>query len=667
MAFQPTHGRAAAHLALSLAIVCQPLLTAAALAQDSGPTGTMLLPLTPKLDFNKSRPIPEAQPASGVESEQLLPSPGKAADGHVLEAGELSTDVSPSGAPPPKQAGASTSDDAGIADDTMLKGTVQIVADDTEFDQDKNTFLGTGNAVALINGEDSKLEADEILYDQNDQMIDARGNVKILRNGSLTTGSKFRFKVTSDEYLITNPDTEVKGSVITARTAYGIKQGVNFQNGSLTMPNTLYLARNAMWGPLSFRDDVPDKFAHPDGFAPAKQHFVFKARKMVYERYKEDNNLTMFGAQMQFGKFAIPLGKVVCTMSKDSKVTMAVTPMIGNNLMSGGTNFGPRFNTPIGKTGVLSWAPMIQMGGAASNPTSATAGGLGLAGQVSYTNQNMTSHLAWGSVSNLMVADLKYRINKHKKIQLGVNRYLDDGMFGYNRAALRAEAVDNHPISSIPYLSSLNFRTAGGWMQDNPQLLNQSPAYAQLFGNQSNTVKVMRTAFRVSEQITATTSPLFNLGDDKYGIKSYIYGGVAGRAYSTGNFMGLGQLGPVLDMHLNKVRLQGGYTQSQVLGSTPFVFDQYIQGNRSVYASGDVKVAKWVTVGGSIGYNMDQKLAYAKTITAAIGPQDLKLLLSRDMIRGTNRFGFDLLYGAPVPFNKLILKGAPDAGQTGGI
>jgi hypothetical protein len=118
---------------------------------------------------------------------------------------------------------------------------------------------------------------------------------------------------------------------------------------------------------------------------------------------------------------------------------------------------------------------------------------------------------------------------------------------------------------------------------------------------------------------------------------------------------------------LNKVRLQTGYTQSQVGGATPFVFDQFVQGARSAYVSGDVHPVKWLALGGTYGYNFNQKLAYAKTITAAIGPQDMKLLLSRDMIRGTNRYGFDLLYGAPVPFDKLIMKGAPDQGQTGGI
>ena len=40
-----------------------------------------------------------------------------------------------------------------------------------------------------------------------------------------------------------------------------------------------------------------------------------------------------------------------------------VSVQLSNNLQSGGTNIGPTFNTGIGKTGVLMWAPMVQFGG----------------------------------------------------------------------------------------------------------------------------------------------------------------------------------------------------------------------------------------------------------------------------------------------------------------
>ena len=148
-------------------------------------------------------------------------------------------------------------DDAEKIDEkTTLKGTIQIVADDTEFDQDKNTFLGTGNAIALIGGQNSKLQADSILYDQNNQMIDARGNVSILRNGQLTTGSSFKFNVTSDEYLITQPETMIDATQVIARKSIGTKTGLAFKEGTMSVPVPFFMAKNFYAGPMSYREDV---------------------------------------------------------------------------------------------------------------------------------------------------------------------------------------------------------------------------------------------------------------------------------------------------------------------------------------------------------------------------------------------------------------------------
>lgn len=700
----PSKAHKTIYLALSLVLALQTTCSYQALAQSAGPTGTMLLPMTPKLDMPKAKPqvatpapalapAPAANQAAADSTASATPSVVPTMSGDITESEELlpsmggneqlakekpATDAqakTPNQAPMQGAAnttGASSEEQIdAISDDTTLKGTVQIVADDTEYDQEKNTFLGTGNAVAIISGQNSKLEADMILYDQNDQTMDARGNVRITRQGQLTTGSAFKFNVTSDEYLITKPDTEVQGSQVVARVAKGTKNGLTFLKGSMTTPKPFYLQRNAMWGPVSYRDEVQAKQQHPDAYLGGKQHFTFKANKMVYERYKDEGNLTLFGARAQFNNFSMPLGKVTATVGGETRVTMPVTPYIGNNLQTGGINIGPKFNTGIGKDGVLSWAPMIQLGGKQVGQTASedpNNGKVGLGGQVSFTNDKLSSHLAYGSVSNLLVGDVKFKLYKEVRFQAGINRFLTDGMYGMRRARAIAEVYDNKTYSKIPFLQNLNFRTAIGIAQDNPQLINQSgTAYANLFGQAAQTKTVMTTALRASEQITATTHPLFVVGDDKYGVKSYFYGGVGLSGYSTGNARLMTQAGPVLDMHLNKVRLQTGYTQSAVKGSSPFVFDQFIQGSRSAYVSGDIKASKYVTIGGTLGWNFDAKMAYAKTITAAIGPEDFKVLLSRDMVRGTNRFGFDLLYGAPIQYNKLVLKGNPDQGQQGGI
>lgn len=696
-------------LAVSISLLSFNSLAISANASSSknktAPTGTLLIPLSPRMDDGNNlapslapvvtlpppRPRKQAAPVRAprqIASKTVTPSQTAAVSPAAVSADTTSgagdtdlnfavqklaptddlalplTDPSTSGEP----AIHGEALDPIIDENALLKGTVQIVADDTEYDQEKNTFLGTGNAVAIIAGQNSKLEADTILYDQNTQTIDARGNVKILRDGQLTTGSSFKFQIDSDEYLITNPDTELQGTQVIARVAKGDKDGLAFKNGEFTLPKPFHISNNPFYGPLSFTERAQEERLHPDAYLPEKQSFKFTARKMVYEKYKDAGNLTVFGGRMKFDRFTIALPKFTATASENTRVVFPVTPIIGNNFNVGGINIGPSFNYGVGKTGIFSWAPLVQIGGRSVYDTTAQTnrGKLGAGFRLGYTSDKLSTHLAYGSVSNLVVGDFKYKFNQHTLFQSGINRFLNDGLFGMRRARLAAEAVDVRTLSNVPYMAMLSFRTSAGAFQDQPQLVQlQGSQYSQLFNTQGKTVRT--GAFRLEEQFTAMTHPLFSLGNEKYGAKMNIFAGAALRGYSTGDAMAMGQFGPMLSFKANKARAQIGYTQSGVSGKSPFVFDQFIQGNRSVSFAGDVKVAKWLTLGTNLGYNLVGKMMYQRGFTAAIGPEDLKVLISRDTISGINRFGFNLLYGQPVSFNKLIMKGAPDAGQLGGI
>ncbi len=619
------------------------------------PSGTLLLPLTPKLDIAKSQSQASASSstASSTTSGTQTSSTTGVQTSSVVETAAEKGAVS-----------ALSSNDGTeiINENATLKGTIQIVADDTEFDQEKNTFLGTGNAVAIIGGQNSKLQADSILYDQNSQTIDARGNVSILRDGQLTNGSAFKFNVDSDEYLITQPETSIDNTQVVARQSIGTKTGVAFSNGTMDMPMPFYLGKNIGNAPLSTATELWEMKQHLQAYLPDKPSFKFKAKKMIYERYKEDGNLTVIGGRLDFGTFSVPVGKIVTSVgNKNGKTVMAISPYIGNNLWSGGLNVGPQFNYGVGKSSVFSWSPMVQIGGRPSNDTSGAS--IGLAGRIQFTSPNFQAHIGYGSVSNLLIGDIKARVYRTVKFQAGVNRFLPDGMLGMVRARFAAELNDNHPYYNVPYLGSVNFRTAGGWYQDNPNLVYISSTYAALHGNPNTTV--MNSGYKIQEQFTLSTHPLFNIGDDKWGIKSFIYGGATARAYSTGNSGLITQVSPILDIRANRLRLQAGYTSSSVNGSSPFVFDEYIQGQNSVFVQGDVKLSKYLDVGGMTGYNMTQKIYYSRSLLAAIGPPDLKLIVGKDFILNNYRLGFNVLYGQPVQYDKLVFKGAPDQGQLG--
>lgn len=647
------------------------------------PVGTLLHPLVPKLDVSSvaeeapvthknqfATPIHESleydinaiKPAGGVADESSGNGPSQLSAPEKAKADALKPEpqrISP-------ELGKVDESSLTINEDTTLKGTIQIVADDTEYDQKKNTFLGTGNAVAIIAGQNSKLEADMILYDQNTELMDARGNVRIFRDGQLTTGSAFKFKVNSDEYLITNPDTEVQGTSIVARKAYGTDEGLSFKNGTMKLPKPIVVSSNIGYAPLNYQTELMDKRMHPDAYIPDDASFKFSAKKMVYERYKEHDNLTIFGGRMMFGKLGVKLPKFTATVGQENNVTFPVTPYLGNNMMSGGLNVGPNFHRSLGKYGVLSYAPLLQFGGRQlTGRTTTTNNYPGVGAQLGFQNKRLQAHLAYGSNSDLLIGDLKYKISKTARYQGGINRFMEDGLFGFRRARVLSEFVDTRSTNKVPFLASLMFRTAGGWAQDNPQLINLTPEYAKLF-NKSTSVKNV-SAFRISESISASSHPIFKIGNEKYGLSSNLTGGLALRAYSTGDAMMMAQIGPNLEATADRFKFRLGYTQSAIRGESPFVFDQFIQGTRSAYVAGGFKVNKYLTLGGSVGYNFIDKLAYSKSMTAAIGPQDFKLLLSNDFITGNQRMGFDLIYGQQIPFNRLVLKGTPDHGRLGGI
>lgn len=671
----------------------------------TSPAGTLLLPMTPRIDESvlsgapmptqsvvtsapkvKTSPSSSAPAPRKVSNNQSAPRAAKqSAPPSARNAASAAAAVAPPAAAapaaPPAVAASSPdaslhqdipvevgNDDATLVDEnSLLRGTVQIVADDTEYDQEKNTFLGTGNAVAIIAGQDSKLEADTILYDQNSQTIDARGSVKILRNGQLTTGSSFKFKVNSDEYLITDPDTELQGTNVIARSARGTRDGLAFKNATFTLPKPFMMMNNAGYGPTSEGERFMEQQAHPDASQIEHPSFTFTARKMVFERYKESGQLTVFGGKMKFNHFTVPMPKFTANVgAENTRVVFPVTPVVGNNMMVGGMNIGPSFNYVVGKTGAFSVAPLLQFGG--RNLTRGgvavnNSGKVGAGFKLGYSSDRLSSHMAYGSNSDILVADFKYRISDKTMYQAGINRFLNDGFMGNRRARLISEVYDNRTLANVPYLSSVNFRTSFGWAQDNPGLVNLSGSqYGQLF---SGTHKSKVSAYKLQEQITANSHPLFAVGDDKYGVNMTIFGAAALRAYSTGDRSTIGQFGPNINAKLGRFRLQGGYAQSKVAGTSPFVYDEFIQGTRSTFFNGDVKLSKWLTVGTSLGYNLDAKMMYTRAITAAVGPDDFKLVGRYDQISGQNRVGFDLFYGQPVKTGSLVMKGRPDAGQLG--
>ncbi|MGD9683384.1 MAG: hypothetical protein AB7W16_19640 [Candidatus Obscuribacterales bacterium] len=92
-----------------------------------------------------------------------------------------------------------------------------ITGERTEHNEHGKAMLAFERAQGQIAGQDAKIEADTIAFDESTRIVEASGHVRITRKNMVTTGSKFRFKVDSDRYLVTQPGIRVTGPKLTRR------------------------------------------------------------------------------------------------------------------------------------------------------------------------------------------------------------------------------------------------------------------------------------------------------------------------------------------------------------------------------------------------------------------------------------------------------------------
>jgi len=69
----------------------------------------------------------------------------------------------------------------------------------------------SGSVELTIHGHNSRLLADKLVYDSQTFLVEATSNVTIMRGNFACTGSSFKFRIDSDEYLVTNPSVRLRG------------------------------------------------------------------------------------------------------------------------------------------------------------------------------------------------------------------------------------------------------------------------------------------------------------------------------------------------------------------------------------------------------------------------------------------------------------------------
>lgn len=506
---------------------------------------------------------------------------------------------------------------------------VDINSSKLEYFQDKNEFVATGAAEVMIPEQNSRLEADKIIYNQDSQIVIAEGNVKITKNGKIIYGDYAKIDLTKESALINDSSTVINEVKMVAKTANVYTKDMEAFKGRAIIDNKI-LNKMKMSSVSEFSGDIPEN--NLESSAPAsnsrptnaemnaKSNYKIITREITITSKPDLNIIALKGASIYLGKFKVAyIPYMELSADKKSSRIETMLPEIGHNQQLG-TYFGPShvFYLPHGST--LKVSPLLALDGFSS---------FGGGGIIRFNSETNKTELGYSTVKNKFIAKGEQEIfSPDTKILYGSNSYMNNGIFGYNMPKYILEIADDRKIGSAFNFDFFN-RTSTGYAEDYGR--NFGTARLQLQGNIIN------------------AKPLFDLGNGL--LRGRIQSQYDLSLYGTGDSFGLIRLGPSLSSKLGRLSLGSTYFQSAMRGRTPFLFDRYVYGKSNLILAASYKLTKNLDIGTYRSLNLtkdnwNRKLVTENVLYARVGPEDLKFRIGYDFERKCSTVGLDLLMGS---------------------
>lgn len=547
-----------------------------------------------------------------------------------------------------------------VTENTTLKAKavyLQLEGDNVEFDHEKNIYITSGMSIAHIVDQDAVLEADSIIYYGNEQEIEAVGNIKITRKDIVSTGKSFKFDVTSNKYLLTDPQTKITGALIKARKTNslpGEEEGLEYTNGEFLFDEPIRVAQgfgSKRKHPKTFyssqRAQESEKKPTWDDI-PKNRKYRITAEKIVYDHTKEIKNLTVYGARVHFKNFSLPaVPKLILTVNSDENVKTAplISPTFGTQGALGGFSVGPTFNFNVTNYHLVSLSPFGQIGDGAE---------FGLGGRIGFHGLTTKADFAYGSLKDRFVGEFRQKLfREDTELRAGWNQFFENGFLGRTLPEFELGIVDKRVVKFPLSEGGIMLRTTGNWSQTDAEILPSR--FRDFLREEGDPRDFEKSAFKIEEQIALVTKPIFQVGNEKVNTALRLKTQNAVRAYSTGDFQAILTGGPILDNTIGPASFEVGYAQGLVKGKSPLLYDQFIQGKQSILLDGDIRLHEWVTIGGYGTYNLKSEEVVDRQIRAKIGPKDFKMLVNWDNLRQQTQFGLNFLFGQPVDFEKFLI------------
>src|SRR5574344_1108216 len=518
---------------------------------------------------------------------------------------------------------------------------------------DKSLLEADGHAVLRFPSNNTTLKADVITYNQAAHIIQAKGNVVMIKDGREVTGEIMN----EENAFMINPSSQEFELLSHAKKGYVYGDKIVQEDGNLTVNKHHQIQlRSDFFGPDLTQMMIADKdksFYVKDSHGKA---FRIDTQYLIINSSKEHNTITLKHAQF------FVAGKKVCTIpsftihtNKNMDYVEANYPEFGT-MMNLGSYIGPGFDfdTPHGTN--LKVIPIFNYHKAKEGTNDHDFGFGGIAKFKSATNY---TDAAFGTTQKIFILRGKQRLDDHLYLQYGANSFQDDWFLGYRMPKIGVELIyaDNYPIANLMG-KGLDFnysqRISAGYMQDN--LGEPKSIFADGAGIGTTRFKYMAEAAQTLYNYTDEDN-LFKLSFSIVGQGSFA-------EYGTGTSQAIARIGPNLHTQYKYWMQDIGYFLSGYNDESPFVYDKYVYGRSNVYARESLRVSKFVTLSWFVSMNMTNdswngKFLQENSFFVSFGPDDIKVNLGYDTIRKQTYLNLALnidAKGAQINYKKMVLK-----------
>jgi hypothetical protein len=544
------------------------------------------------------------------------------------------------------------------------KPYVDIEAENLTYNDEQTLYKAYGKAVATFPERDITLYADEIIFDSAKEVIEAKGNLKLVQGETVVYGSFISLDTAEktydmDEPRIYNPEIRLK-----ARNSYSVppKKKKDDTNGSIVFEDG-YLAVDKPIGIFVPGNSTQTRYSRNIRRyyqnrelrwrdLPDRSRLKYSAEKVIYNTKERINNLHIHGARVWVNDdLSVPSPVAINTTVGDAAKTQFMGPVIGNRERVGGFALGPRYYKSINDF-TLAIAPILQIG----NGPSFGGGAI-----VSLNNPNDRTALmiGYGTLENRMIMNLHQQLPWGFEANALVNQISDSLNFGSSQVGQMYELAHRFRLKSWLFDErGAVFRTSASFAADNAELFSDQRLedLRKNRGDRGFTGEEEESGFRFEEAVSFYSRPFYRFGNEAYNTSLRIREDGAIRLYGSGDVFALNRIGPALETRLGGLIFEFDYLYTYTAGESPFLFDQFIDGTNALVFDGDYAINDFISIGTFLNYNIDDNRISRNQLRTELGYEDLKLRLSYDTVRNQIGIGLNMMFGEPVQFKQLETK-----------